>query len=89
MRRYFIRIMLILVLCALVLAYVAVKSNDTPLTQIEYTVRAGDTLWGIAEEYAPESYDEREYIYEVKKINGLGTGHIYPGMRLNILTSAK
>lgn len=62
---------------------------DTPLTKIEYRVQAGDTLWDIAHEYAPKGADIREYIYNIKKDNGLKNSEICPGMLLEITTEEK
>lgn len=36
-----------------------------------YTVQAGDTLWSIAEEYADNSTDIRQYIHKIKTVNNI------------------
>lgn len=36
------------------------------------TVRSGDTLWGISEQYCPENMDKREYIRVIEADNGCG-----------------
>lgn len=60
--------------------------TETPTKTITYTVQCGDTLWGIASEYMPAGTDKREYIYNIKKQNGLETSDIFPGMVLEIET---
>jgi Tfp pilus assembly protein FimV len=37
-------------------------------------VEAGDTLWGIAEQYAPNGVDVRAYVDALIELNGLGGG---------------
>ena len=50
-----------------------------------YDVKRGDSLWAIASEYCPENVDRRDWIREVKDINGLSDSTIYPGQRLTVL----
>lgn len=45
----------------------------------EVVIHSGDTLWGIAEEYAPNSMDIRDYIYLMYKLNDGLTPNIQPG----------
>ena len=35
------------------------------------TLAAGDSLWDLAEAYAPEGSDPRAYVAEVRELNGL------------------
>lgn len=49
-----------------------------------HVVLQGDTLWGIAREHAPENADLREYVYELKKANGLKTGNLTVGQVLRL-----
>lgn len=72
----------------LIFSILSTCKADTPLTRIEYTVRGGDTLWDIAQEYAPKGSDIRKYIYDLKKQNGLKNSEICPGMVLEITTDA-
>ena len=49
-------------------------------------VKAGDTLWNIAEEYMDESYHSvNEYMNELIEINQLGSGKIHEGCYLTIV----
>ena len=36
------------------------------------TVRSGDTLWGISEQYCPEDMDKRDYVHMLEVDNGCG-----------------
>jgi hypothetical protein len=47
------------------------------------TIRHGDTLWGIAARFAPESVDPRAYVDALESLNSI-QGPIQPGMRLKL-----
>ena len=50
------------------------------------TVQAGDTLWSIAEQYAPEYSDIRAYVDQLIRINRLhNTESLRPGQSLVIV----
>ena len=80
------------ILAVFVFAYISVSGcpeNCTQTEKMDYVVQAGDTLWDIAEEYAPSGMDLREYIYNVKEHNGLETLNIHPDMVLEIEVEAE
>ncbi|MGY5763824.1 peptidoglycan-binding protein LysM [Brachybacterium sp. DNPG3] len=52
------------------------------------TVAQGDTLWGYAEEFAPEGVSAQEYIAEVRTLNHLPTGRVTAGQSI-VLPSAE
>lgn len=47
-------------------------------------VAPNDTLYDIAEEYKPSWMDTREYVYEIKVLNGMTTSDIYVGDTIDI-----
>ena len=54
-------------------------------TETTHKVRAGETLWSIADEYRPEDVDRREYIEAVADLNGIDAGMIYAGDNITVL----
>lgn len=58
-------------------------SADTEGPAATYVVRAGDTLWSIAERLAPDR-DPRAVIHEVIEVNDLGSAPIVPGQTLTL-----
>lgn len=70
-----------IIVVVVALAGFAMHTLSTPKYQIryDYTVKAGDTLWSIAEENVSNDVDIREYVFNVKKINGMSGVVIRPG----------
>ena len=68
------------VTAATVLAAVTVHSSGGAGKPQIYTVRAGDTLWGIAS--ARYAGDPRAAIERVQRRNGLRSASLQPGQRL-------
>lgn len=68
---------LILSVSIVLFGTIALGGNDSPEGTINVTVHQGDTLWGLAEVYAPNS-DPRDWIYEVSQLNSI-EGEIKPG----------
>ena len=51
----------------------------------DYVVSANQTLWNIAEEKKKPGTDTREYVYELRKLNGIDDCIIYPGQVIKII----
>lgn len=54
-----------------------------------YTVRSGDSLWAISSGYCPAEVDRREWVDEIRALNNLSSGTIYPGQVLTVLAPVK
>ena len=59
-------------------------SGSTKYSYETITIQSGDTLWSIAEEYAPEGQDIRDYIYEICDKNDIKAGDIVQGQDIMI-----
>ena len=62
----------------------AFASNGVTTQKVEFkyvTVQAGQTLWSLADELAPNS-DPRDWIADVVNLNGLSSVDVQPGLRL-------
>ena len=64
------------VLLVVDLPALAGTEGEQPVT---VTVEAGDTLWGYAEQYAPEGVSAQEFVTEVRQHNQLPTGRVTAG----------
>ena len=81
---------LMVALCVMLAVAIGISGKANVKTErAEYVVKTGDTLWSIADEYAPKGMDKREYIFNTKKDNGLKTSEIYPNMILEIVRESK
>ncbi len=78
------KILLISALALIAWAVVARASHGAG-AEVRYTVKPGDTLWGIAASHYPG--DPRDAIYRIDHRNHLGGSVIVPGQRL-VLPSA-
>ena len=73
------RIAIVLVVAVVLWAVFARDTGAGP-PQRYHTVRAGDTLWSIADAKFPG--DPREGVWELQRTNGLEGAIIVPGQRL-------
>ncbi len=48
----------------------------------ELTVKSGDTLWTIAQEYKPSGKDMRQFVREISQLNNIDDASIYCGQKL-------
>ena len=62
----------------------ATNKSAANIGAIHYvSVRTGDTLWSLAQTYAPNT-DPREWISQVTTINNLGGAGVWAGQRIAI-----
>lgn len=77
---------LLIILVFLIFMYALKPTTDLVEWRKEtYIVKSGDSLWSISYNFCPDNVDRREWIAEVKQINGLEDSNIYPGQRLVVL----
>ncbi|BDZ50176.1 hypothetical protein GCM10025867_24170 [Frondihabitans sucicola] len=64
----------------------AVATSTSGHVQFQHvTVSAGETLWGVAEDVAPNA-DPRDVIADIQQLNNLGSTEVMPGQSLAIPT---
>lgn len=79
----------LLVLIGVIIAAVSFYSAPSAQASIEkadvsfqyVTVSSGQTLWAIAEKYAP-NHDVREAVEAIVSLNNLTDGNVQPGQRI-------
>ena len=74
----------ILLIVVVVIAIRLSNKEEKGYELTNYIVRTGDTLWSIAEKYAPDDMDIREYIYFIEEDNSIENKSIYPEMELKV-----
>lgn len=50
-----------------------------------HEVEKGENLWTISKTYCPKKVDRREWIEEIKALNGLRNSSIHPGQKIIVL----
>ena len=78
--RFLVIISTFVVALVLLLASSVLAAGPEPTT-VDYQVRAGDTLWTIAGEVAPDE-DVRGVIAQIRDLNDLESSLIFPGQIL-------
>jgi hypothetical protein len=80
----------IVLICVLVLNFAFQSTLDrVEWSEDLYIVDRGDSLWSISGEYCPDNVDRREWIDEIRALNGMVGSSVYPGQALTILVPAK
>ncbi|MDN5820837.1 MAG: LysM peptidoglycan-binding domain-containing protein, partial [Brachybacterium sp.] len=69
------------VLLSVDLPALAGTESEQPVT---VTVDAGDTLWGYADQYAPEGMSAQDFVAEARLHNQLPTGRITAGQEIEL-----
>ena len=80
----------IFLIMVVMIAHVAFSKQSTAgeNSVLKVVVCEGDTVWSIAEEYAPEGADFNEYLHTISANNGIKDGNIYCGQVLYIPVEA-
>ena len=82
-KKRFMVILLLFILAVVCAGLCTAAALSVPPTYRHVSVKPGDTLWEIADKYS-DNIEIREYIYIIKKINGLEDATIYAGQKLYI-----
>jgi hypothetical protein len=87
-KRFFLFMTFLITIIALVMFSIMSMTGAYSAASVEnfeeYWIKQGDTLWEIADKYAPEGYDTRKFIYEIKEHNEMETSMIFQGEKLLI-----
>lgn len=54
-----------------------------------YRVQSGDSLWKISANYCPDGVDRREWVDEIRALNGMTDSIIHPGQTLTVLVAVE
>lgn len=91
MKKYLIIVTTIFAIISFILGntLIMVSGEENEKTLYRYykniEIQSGDSLWKIAEMYNNSDMDIREYIHEIKKINGMRSNDIKSGNSLIIV----
>lgn len=82
-RKFIVSILLLISTCLIITITLTsrnkVYSSKYEENYVEVTIQRGDTLWSIALNNKPESYDTREIVYEIMMANDLEDSKLNPG----------
>ena len=91
MNKWLERMLVVLVIVTVIIALCSVVNNHAQYnewvenrTTTTVRVAPNQTLWQIAEEYKPDFMDTREYIHEVKTLNGMSDTYLYVGDEIEV-----
>lgn len=88
MKKLIIGLTLILLVLIIAITY-QVRYEVPELETQEIYISSNQTLWGLGEKYCPENMDVRQWIFDVKKLNGMKTSEVYEGSTIKILKELK
>ena len=75
----FMLIMLLAVMTLLGAAAPRTTVNTSKVTYRAVEINDGDTLWEVAEKYAPDAKEIRRFVYEIRNVNSLDTPDLSVG----------
>jgi hypothetical protein len=95
-RFFIVAILLVIAITCGALIHAFASSHEQPSEGISYVVQQGevalelnrvdvlkgDTLWSIANQYAPSNVSVSSYVHKIKKLNGLKNSNIQEGYML-------
>lgn len=65
----------------------AALAGTGPEEPVTVAVEPGDTLWGYAQEFAPEEMSDQEFVDEVRSLNHLVTPRVTAGQLIQLPTA--
>jgi nucleoid-associated protein YgaU len=78
-----VRLAVLVFLIALTVWFgVRVATASGSVEPVVHEVRAGETVWGIAERVYSADTDLRRAVYEIERLNGVHAGQLQPGDEL-------